>query len=107
MTADTKHTYVLTILSLLSEPYQNKTLLQIHNAKVELLSFSPELLLHLSYNKNGVSGYFAFHKSKLRIICIKLLRNSVFEDAFHHFHSCSNNLIPLSDPHSIGSPFPS
>jgi len=59
-------TYPLPTLSLLSEPYQK--LFQIHKPKIELLSFSSELLLHQSYNKNGISGSFFFHKSKLHII---------------------------------------
>jgi len=41
-------TYALPNLSLLSEPYQH--LFQIHKAKIELLSFSSKLCLHLSYN---------------------------------------------------------
>jgi len=36
----------------------------------------------LSYNKNGISGSFTFHKSKLHIIYVNLLPNSVFKDAF-------------------------
>jgi len=51
----------------------------IHNTLV--------VLLHLSYNKNGISGSFTFHKSNLHIICMNLLPNSVLEDPFHHFHS--------------------
>jgi len=61
--------------------------LQIHKAKVELLSFNSKILLHLSYGKNCISGSFSFHKSKLHIICLNLLPNSVLKDPFHHFHS--------------------
>jgi len=65
----------------------SKSFFQIHKAKIELLSFRSKLLLHLSYNKNGVNGSFTLHKPKLHITCINLLLNSVFEDPFHHFHS--------------------
>jgi len=64
-----------------------KSFFQIHKAKIELLSFSSKHLLYLSYNKNGISGSFTFHKSKLHTFCINLLPNSVFEDPFHHFCS--------------------
>jgi len=37
--------------------------------------------------KNGVSGSFNFHKSKLQFIYINLLPLSAFEDPFSHFHS--------------------
>ena len=61
-------TYALLTLSLLTEPYQ------------KLFYFSSKFLLHLSYDKNGISGSFTFHK-------FKLLPNSVIGDPFHHFHS--------------------
>jgi len=88
MTADTNHSstpnvriaHLITSLGTLQ-----KTIFQIHKAKIELLSFSSELL-NLSYNKNGINGSFTFHKSKLHIIYVNLLPNSVFEDPFHYFH---------------------
>jgi len=64
----------LLTLSLLSEPYQK--LFSNPRSQNRALSFSSKLLLHLSYNKNGVSGSFTFHKSKLHIIYINLLPNS-------------------------------
>jgi len=69
ITADTNHSFGTL----------SKVFFQIHKAKIELLSFSSKLLLHLSS--------FTFHKSKWHIIYINLLPNSVFEDPFHHFHS--------------------
>ena len=53
-----------------------KSFFKIHKAKVELLSFNSEILLHLSYSKNRISGSFTFHKSKLHIIYLNLLPNS-------------------------------
>jgi len=40
-----------------------------------------------SHGKNGISGSYTFHKSKLHITDINLLPTSVFKDPFHHFHS--------------------
>jgi len=48
--------------------------------------------------KNGVSGSITFHKSKLHIIYINLLTNSVFEDHFHHFQSMFQHFNPIYDP---------
>jgi len=42
--------------------------------------------------KNGISDSFTFNKSKLRIIYISLLPNSVFKDTFHHFYSMFQQL---------------
>jgi len=59
MTADTSHsstqlpTYVLPILSLLSEPM--KSFFQINKAKI-----NSKILLHLSHNENGISGSLPF-----------------------------------------------
>jgi len=92
MTADTNHSS-MPILSLLPEPYHK--LFPNSQSQNRAFSFHPKLLLHLSCNKNGISGSFTFHKSRLHIICVNLLLNSVFEDPFHHFHSMFNNLIPL------------
>ena len=50
-------------------------------------SFKSKILLHLSCGKNGISGSFTFRKSKLHIIYLNLLLNSVLKDPFHHFHS--------------------
>ena len=61
---------------------------------VELLSFNSKILLHLSYSKNGISGSLTFHKSKLHIIYLNLLPNSVFKDPFHHFHSMFQQFNP-------------
>ena len=55
-----------------------KSFFQIYEAKIVLLSFSSKLLLHLSYNRNGISGSFTFHKSKLHVSYINLLPNSGF-----------------------------
>ena len=52
-----------------------KSFFQIHKANVKLLSFNSEILLHLSYSKNDISGSFTFHKFKLHIIYLNLLRN--------------------------------
>jgi len=43
-------------------------LFQIHKVKTELRSFSSKIFLHLSYNKNGISGSLTLRKSKLIII---------------------------------------
>ena len=53
-----------------------------------------------SHGKNGISGSFTFHKSKLHIIYLNLLPNSVFKDPFHHFHSMfqqSNSSVRSTD----------
>ena len=84
-------TYALPILSE-SEPYQK--FFKIHKAKIELLCFSSKLAMHLSYNKNGVSGFLTFHKSKLYIIYLSLLLNSIFKDPFHHFPSIFRQFNP-------------
>jgi len=59
-----------------------KSFLHIHEAKIELLTFNSKILLHLSYNKNGISGSLTFHKGKLHFIYLNLLPNSVFKDPF-------------------------
>jgi len=88
MTANTKHSSTPTLCIATYHFSRNsiKSFFQINKTKIELFSFSSKLL-HLSYNKNDISGSFTFHKSKLNIIYINLLPNSVFEDPFHHFHS--------------------
>ena len=95
-TADTNHSstpnlriaYHITSLGTLSKAFSKST-----KTKVELLSF--KILLHLSYSKNGISGSFTFHKSKLHIIYLNLLPNSVLKDPFHHFHSMFQQFNPM------------
>ena len=109
MTADTDYSstpnlstaHLITSFGTLSKAFPNV------KAVVELLSFSSELLLHQSYNKNGICGSFTFHKSKLHIICINLLLNSVLEDPFHDFHSMFQqfNSSVRSTLHWIPFPF--
>jgi len=43
----------------------SKAFSKYKKAKTELLFFSSKLLLHLSYNKNGVSGSFTFFKNQI------------------------------------------
>jgi len=54
---------------------------------MHLLFLSSKLLLLLFYNKNSIGGSITFHKSKLHIIYINLLLNSVFKDPIYYFHS--------------------
>ena len=64
------------------------------------------VLLHISYKKNDISGSFTFHKSKLLIIYISVLPNSVFEDPFHHFHSMFQQLNFSVRSTLLSIPFP-
>jgi len=59
--ADTNHSLAPSLVLLL-ELYQKR--FQIHKAKIELLTFNSELLLHLSYNKNGIKSQTAYHLSQ-------------------------------------------
>ena len=64
-----------------------KSFLQIHKTKIELLTFNSKILLHLSYHKNGIGGSLTFHESKLHVINLNLLPNSVLKNPFYNFHS--------------------
>jgi len=77
--------YAMPIFSRLSEPHQK--LFSKSQCKNRASSFNSKILLHLSCDKNGIIGSITFHKSKLHIIYINLLPNSVFKDPFHHSHS--------------------
>ena len=72
-----------------------RSFFQVHKTKIELLSFNSKILLHLSYNKNGISASLTFHKAKLHIIYLSLLPNFVFKVFSTTFIAYSNNLIPL------------
>ena len=72
-----------------------KSLLQIHKAKTELPSFNSKILLHLSCNKNGISGSFTFTNPNCRSstsICCRIPCSKILSTTFI---ACSNNLIPL------------
>jgi len=72
-----------------------KSLLQIHKAKTELPSFNSKILLHLSYNKNGISGSFTFTNPNCRSstsICCRIPCSKILSTTFI---ACSNNLILL------------
>ena len=73
--------------------------------KIELLTFNSKILLHLSCRKNGISSSLTFHESKLHVINLSLLPNSVFKNPFYDFHSSFQQFNP-SNPHSIGSLLP-
>jgi len=79
-------TYALPISSLLSEPHQ-KLFLNRQSYKIRLFKALIFSCICLTIKMDGVSGSFTFHKSKLHIMYINLLPNSVFKDTFHHFHS--------------------
>ena len=63
---------------------------QIHKTKTELLSFMFKIILHLSYNKNGMSGSHIFHKAILHIIYLNLLPIS-----YNPMHSPHSSVSPL------------
>jgi len=58
MIANTNHSSTpnLHIAHLITSWNPTESFFQNHKAKIELLSFSSKHLLHLSYNKNGISG---------------------------------------------------
>ena len=45
------------------------------------------------------NGSLTFHESKLHVINLNLLPNSVLKNPFFNFHSMFQQLIPLFDPH--------
>jgi len=61
---------------------------------VQSIPRAVEILLHLSYNKNGISGSFTFHKAKLHVIYLNLLSKSVFKDPYHYFHGMFQQFNP-------------
>jgi len=48
-----------------------------------LMAETTSFQLHLSSNENGIGGSVTFHKTKLHIIYLNLLPNSVLKDPFH------------------------
>ena len=50
--------------------------------KYSFLPLTPKILLHLSCHKNGISGSLTFHESKLHVINLNLLPNSVLKKSF-------------------------
>ena len=83
MTADSNHSSAPN----LHVAYFITSLVTLSKSQIELLSFSSEVLLHQSYCRNRVNGYFTFRKTKLHIICFNILPKSVFEDPSHDFYS--------------------
>jgi len=45
------------------------------------------MLLHLYCHKNGITGSLTFHESKLHVINVNLLPNSVLRNPFYDFRS--------------------
>ena len=66
-----------------------KSFLQIHETKIELFTFNSKILLHLSCHKNGISGSLTFHESKLHVINLNLLPDSVLKNPFYDFYGIS------------------
>jgi len=60
-----------------------KSYFQTYAAKIALLACSSKLL-HMSHNKNGISGSFTFNKSRLRIISTTAAESCVRRSFLSH-----------------------
>ena len=71
-----------------------KSFLQIHKTNIELLAFNSKIILHLSCHKNGIIGSLTFHESKLHVINVNLLPNSLLKNPFYNFNSMFQQFDP-------------
>jgi len=68
-----------------------------NQAKIELLTFNSKIILPLLCHKNDVSGSLTFRESKLRVINLNLLTNSVLKNLFYKITSLSCCVFAITE----------